>query len=1068
MSLGSFKPELADYGNKLHQSNESKSEERSTSESTDHESAKESYRKKKKEKHKHKKKKKKKSILTYSERESPVKKMTKEISFPGNKVFIEEIQGLDFKDAYRLDRKSDKNTWHYGSLYIGHVAKYRDNVEYCVGMIEDNKVRMKESRHQKKSDFHRYCSKEGRSIWNSVRSQKILPNVSALRIKSSLEKIEVISFKEKSGFDKSTDIRDRLLDSATASYIKGKGVKNIDDDVEMVEENVFWYQTVAEYNRKTRENPHEIDVWLEFVDFQDKLAMEQFTDKKITESSIIEKKISIINKAIESNPGNIKLKMKYLDLCKRTMSPEMITKEMEQLLFTHPTNTLLWKQYLLYHQSCVSIFTVSKVCKVYHKCFSKLLGYLEGRLHTHTINKCLHEEVLDLFVQFCYFLKQVGQTEKAVACFQALIEFNLYCPVNLNNIKHEERLVIFESFWDSGVARIGENGAKGWSYWYSNKDAKLEPHPAQPKNTEETEQEIVKQEKIRWKVWMAVEQERQRAHWLPWRPDISQNETEEDCEDLDRLVLFDDICNVLIPVSRSLHFDLIISFLKFLDVNVGPRSILQVYALESLQNVIEHSELDMVKTYVENSEIQQNFTKCLMDQLIDKLEGENKTSLSVYKMYFEYDLCGKDSKLISKCKKLAKAMLKENHNRNNLHVWCAYCDILWKSNSQIEAKSVIETALSMICDNNPNHDRLKLYRMLTELYLGMSLGENDAPQHCNLMKAQNVLICFAEEKNSVKDIIEITPTNVLRTRKKLESLCDTSMDDMSSLDKLNTMSRSDIGYVCETFKLYSLFEYSFGKHEVELATTVLEDAIKHLYQLTVENKMEKRTADKVKHVMEDLFYYSIRLSKHFMTVNTAPLSSLRNIIQHAMKVFPENPYFLQVFINIELRMYISGRLDRYFSHMIRSADSPIPVIFAVYSVLCRQNNIDKQLQNQDDLTVISTGGLINRIRSYIERALDHSSVSQCPLVWRLYLHSEVQYGNLSRAQGIFYRALQSCPWSKALYLDAVALFAGDRVEEIVDLMTEKEIRLQIPLEEVDILLEEIPEDNKDKQMITDS
>lgn len=38
-------------------------------------------------------------------------------------------------------------------------------------------------------------------------------------------------------------------------------------------------------------------------------------------------------------------------------------------------------------------------------------------------------------------------------------------------------MVIFESFWDSGVARIGETGAKGWSYWYDNKDLEPESQP---------------------------------------------------------------------------------------------------------------------------------------------------------------------------------------------------------------------------------------------------------------------------------------------------------------------------------------------------------------------------------------------------------------------------------------------------------------------------------------------------------------------------------------------------------------------------------------------------------------
>jgi hypothetical protein len=41
-------------------------------------------------------------------------------------------------------------------------------------------------------------------------------------------------------------------------------------------------------------------------------------------------------------------------------------------------------------------------------------------------------------------------------------------------------------------------------------------------------------------------------------------------------------------------------------------------------------------------------------------------------MYFNFDLCENESKKISKLKKMAKAMLSENYNRNNLLVWSAY------------------------------------------------------------------------------------------------------------------------------------------------------------------------------------------------------------------------------------------------------------------------------------------------------------------------------------------------------------------------------------------------------------
>lgn len=42
-------------------------------------------------------------------------------------------------------------------------------------------------------------------------------------------------------------------------------------------------------------------------------------------------------------------------------------------------------------------------------------------------------------------------------------------------------------------------------------------------------------------------------------------------------------------------------------------------------------------------------------------------------------------------------------------------------------------------------------------------------------------------------------------------------------------------------------------------------------------------------------------------------------------------------------------------------------------------------------------------------------------------------------------------WLQDLYLDGVKIFKNSKLEEITDLMLEKEIRLQIPLEEMDIL-----------------
>lgn len=52
-----------------------------------------------------------------------------------------------------------------------------------------------------------------------------------------------------------------------------------------------------------------------------------------------------------------------------------------------------------------------------------------------------------------------------MASFQALIEYNLFCPESIKDLSASEIRFHIEAFWDSGVARIGENGAKGWKSW---------------------------------------------------------------------------------------------------------------------------------------------------------------------------------------------------------------------------------------------------------------------------------------------------------------------------------------------------------------------------------------------------------------------------------------------------------------------------------------------------------------------------------------------------------------------------------------------------------------------------
>ncbi|CAH8469713.1 unnamed protein product [Dicrocoelium dendriticum] len=54
-------------------------------------------------------------------------------------------------------------------------------------------------------------------------------------------------------------------------------------------------------------------------------------------------------------------------------------------------------------------------------------------------------------------------------------------------------------------------------------------------------------------------------------------------------------------------------------------------------------------------------------------------------------------------------------------------------------------------------------------------------------------------------------------------------------------------------------------------------------------------------------------------------------------------------------------------------------------------------------------------------------------------------------KAVFYRAIEDLPWAKVLYTDLIR-YCPEDVEEVVDLLSERELRLRTPLEEVDLLL----------------
>lgn len=98
---------------------------------------------------------------------------------------------------------------------------------------------------------------------------------------------------------------------------------------------------------------------------------------------VLEKKLAVLERAIESNPSSVDLKLAKLKLCAEFWEPATLLKEWQKLIFLHPNNTALWQKYLLFCQSQFSTFSVSKIQSLYGKCLSTLSAVRDGSIVSH-------------------------------------------------------------------------------------------------------------------------------------------------------------------------------------------------------------------------------------------------------------------------------------------------------------------------------------------------------------------------------------------------------------------------------------------------------------------------------------------------------------------------------------------------------------------------------------------------------------------------------------------------------------------------------------------------------------
>ena len=299
------------------------------------------------------------------------------------KIFIEEV-GVSWKSAFREDTKGDKTNLSSRGLYSRDVARYKTRVKIPMG--KSYQQHTKKLIDESPRFFHKQYAKQIRRTTNIEKINKNNSSRPENEIKSdlhmsylSVQNVVIEDVSKFSSSQSSINLGLGIYSSETVDYLAGVGGLQDDSKVAVFENDDIEMKRI-EFNTKLREQPHNIPLWLEFIDFQDEALKETIFESNDDKESrkarkkngeilrakaLVERKLAICRSAIEKNTRSIELAVKRLELSRDLLDSKTLDQQWKELIFVYPENIDLWKRYLLFIQTHYIRFSITDTIKAY-------------------------------------------------------------------------------------------------------------------------------------------------------------------------------------------------------------------------------------------------------------------------------------------------------------------------------------------------------------------------------------------------------------------------------------------------------------------------------------------------------------------------------------------------------------------------------------------------------------------------------------------------------------------------------------------------------------------------------
>ncbi|KAK9028148.1 hypothetical protein V6N11_067960 [Hibiscus sabdariffa] len=986
-----------------------------------------------------------------SKRRSKKKKISKEIGDSLSKYKSKTFHSSD----YYFDSHPDPDNLAYGSLYRMDVPRYKlKNPEQLSGFMYRRTHRF--STYDKDADIDALDPKlksAGR-YWS--------PNNAALEHHKDLKRLRRYAPRNSSDVVPADFIP---LSDIQSSPQRG-GESSISNN-SVIEES--WEDEVLrktrEFNKLTREHPHDEKAWLAFAEFQDKVASMQ--RQKGVRLQTLEKKISILEKATELNPDNEQILLYLMRAYQKRDNTDVLIGRWENVLMQHSGSYMLWREFLHVIEGEFSRFKVSDMRKMYAHAIQALSTTCNKQFRQiHEASKpadsaMVHLELglVDIFTSLCRLEWQTGHQELATALFQAEIEFTLFCPSLLLNEHSKHRL--FKHFWDSDGARVGEEGALGWSIWLEKE--------------EENRQQVMKEESS---------EKNDEGGWTGWSEPLSKcKETSTSLEN----VAHDDAAaedfHEKIENEDIEQEDDTEALLKQLGIDVdagagGEVKDTLTWARWSKEESSRDSDqwmpvraksgavADIHRVPDEEADVQ-FMREILYEDVCEYLFSlsSNEARLSLVFQFIDFYggqistwVCTNSSSWMEKtlslegipdCIRQNMRRLLDDLNKSQSKPGEFSLEFLLDSARGIpqrtEMMKFLRNAALLCLTAFPRNHILEEAALLAEELLVTRMNSSScsgAPCQSlakRLLKCdrQDLLLCgiyacreaFYGNMDNARRVFDMALLSLAGFPMDLQSnssllylwYAEAELGN-NHVSKLDSSSRAMHILSC----LAALFE------ELAAGWSAGIEIIDHVFTMVLP---ERRSQS---HHLEYLFNYYVRMLQRHHEQFT--LSKAWESVAHGLQIYPSSPELFKALVEISCLYTTPNKLRWMFDDHCHKRPSVVVWLFAL-------------------IFEISRSGSPHRIHGLFERALANDKFHNSVVLWRLYIAYEINFvHNPSAAKRIFFRAIHACPWSKKLWLDGFvglnSVLTAKELSDLQEVMREKELNLRTDIYEI-LLQDEI-------------